>query len=108
MRHRIGLALYLDRALSGQLAEAQFAEQRQEPAIAREAGLRFRGRKTRERLLESTPSCRRHRPRACDGVVDTFTLGEVVVAWRQAFEVLVESRDAREQVGRQKPALGGD
>src|SRR5947209_2283926 len=101
MRDRIAFAIDLNRFGREQAPIAQFAEERQQPALPRQRRPHILLRQLLPRLLQAAPRAQQPVPRAVDSLVQFLRLEQVIAIRSQPRQIRVERSNARKQVGRQ-------
>ena len=101
-------AVDADGGRSGQPTEAEFGEQRQEPALAGDAGGPVAAGEPCELGLERCPGALQVGPGAVDGLAQPSAGGEVIVVGPGTGEEVWLLGQQAEEVGGKEPAFGGD
>src|SRR6266699_93495 len=101
MRNRVAFAVDLNRLGGEQAPIAQFAEERQQPALPRQRRPHVLLRQLLPRRLKSTPRAQQPVPRAINSLVQFLRLEQVIAIRSQPLQIRVERSNARKQVSRQ-------
>ena len=103
--HGVALALDLQAPRGLKPAVAKLLEEREKQALAREPRGRLRGPRALPRVLEARPLAAHPVPGARDGLAQALG-AEVVVLRAQPRKLAPRCGEARDDVGRDEPALG--
>jgi len=108
VRDRIALAVDFEGGVALQAPVAQLVEQREQPAVARQAGGRVSLRKALQLFAEARPQRREPVPGAVGGLVDALALRQVVLLGADAGQLCIEVRNAGDKLRGQEQAFGFD
>ncbi|TFE69319.1 hypothetical protein A7Q09_05355 [Methylacidiphilum sp. Yel] len=104
----VAFAVQLHGAGWGESAVAELCEERQEPALAGEAGGAVRFREPGQLFLERPPGAEEAVPGAGDGLVKAVAAVQVVGLGLKVGEARIAGRHPGKEVWREDPALGAD
>src|SRR5437588_6998706 len=100
MRDRIAFAIDLNRLGREQAPIAQFAEERQQPALPRQRRPHILLRQLLPRRLKGAPRAQQPVPRAVNSLVQFLRLEQVITIRSQPRQIRVERSNTRKQVSR--------